>query len=80
MQDLKFSPPIAAVGAHSVASPHGARADPYYWLRDDERRDPAVLAHLGAENAYHAQFRARSQALEDKIYGEIVARLKQRCV
>ncbi len=77
MQDLKFSPPIAGVGAHSVASPHGDRADPYYWLRDDERRDPAVLAHLGAENAYHAQFRARSQALEDKIYGEIVARLKQ---
>jgi oligopeptidase B len=77
MQESEFRPPVADVGTHSVASPHGARTDPYYWLRDDERRDPAVLAHLTAENAYHAKFRAHSQPLEDKIYGEIVARLKQ---
>ena len=77
MLELEITAPIAAVGMHRVESPHGVRIDPYYWLRDDERRDPAVLAHLAAENAYHARFRARSQSLEDKIYGEIVARLKQ---
>ena len=37
---------------HTVASPHGERIDPYYWLRDDERQDPEVLAYLNAENAY----------------------------
>ncbi|MGA2189509.1 MAG: S9 family peptidase [Steroidobacteraceae bacterium] len=73
--DLK--PPIAAVRAHTVSSPHGKRSDPYYWLRDDERTDPEVLAYLSAENAYHAQHLAPVKALEDAIYAEIIARLKQ---
>ena len=31
---------------------HGhTRIDDYYWLRDDARQDPEVLAHLRAENA-----------------------------
>ena len=30
------------------------RDDPWFWLRDDDRKDPAILAHLEAENA-HAQ-------------------------
>jgi oligopeptidase B len=75
ISDLK--PPIAAVRAHTVSSPHGKRSDPYYWLRDDQRTDPEVLAYLTAENAYHAQHLAPVKPLEDKIYAEIVARLKQ---
>ena len=70
-------PPIAPVRMHPVASPHGERADPYYWLRDDDRTDPDVLAYLAAENAFHAQHLAPLKALEDKLYGEIVGRLKQ---
>ena len=73
--DIK--PPVAPVRAHTVSSPHGKRSDPYYWLRDDERTDPEVLAYLKAENAYHAQHLAPVKALEDKIYAEIIARLKQ---
>ena len=45
-------PPKAAIRPHTVASPHGERVDPYYWLRDDERQNPEVLAYLNAENAY----------------------------
>ena len=30
-------PPVAAVRPHVVESPHGNRADEYYWLRDDTR-------------------------------------------
>ena len=44
-------PPVAAMRAHAVASPNGARNDDYYWLRDDERKAPEVLAYLEAENA-----------------------------
>src|SRR5882757_7619813 len=73
----KLEPPIAAVRAHTVSSPHGKRSDPYYWLRDDERTNPEVLAYLSAENAYHAQHLAPVKPLEDQIYAEIVARLKQ---
>ncbi len=73
----KLEPPVAAKRAHEVPSPHGTRSDPYYWLRDDERKDPHVLAHLHAENAYHAQHLAPVKPLEDTLYAEIVARLKQ---
>ncbi len=70
-------PPIAAVRPHEVASPHGNRADEYYWLRDDTRENPEVLAYLEAENAYKAAMTAHAKALEDRVYEEIVARIKQ---
>jgi oligopeptidase B len=69
------TPPEAEVRPHVIASPHGDRVDPYYWLRDDERRDPAVLAYLEAENAYTERHLAGP--LREVLYGEIVARLKQ---
>ena len=75
LSDIK--PPVAAQRAHTVESPHGSRSDPYYWLRDDERSDPAVLEYLHAENAYHAHQRERAKPLEDVVYEEIVGRLKQ---
>jgi oligopeptidase B len=77
MQTPEIDPPIAAIRKYTVSSPHGERSDPYYWLRDDERTDPEVLAYLTAENAYHAQHLAPVKPLEDKIYAEIIARLKQ---
>jgi oligopeptidase B len=73
----KNSPPIATVRPHLVSSPHGQRSDPYYWLRDDERSDADVLAYLQAENTYHALHQAPFKPLEDAIYAEIIARLKQ---
>ena len=53
------------------------RTDPYYWLRDDERQDPEVLAHLEAENAYEEHRLEAVQPLREKLYGEIIGRLKQ---
>jgi oligopeptidase B len=77
MHEPEIQSPVATVENHAVASPHGTRTDPYYWLRDDERRDPRVLAYLNAENDYHARHRAPAKALEDEVYEEIIARLKQ---
>lgn len=71
------APPAAAQRAHTVSSPFGDRQDPWYWLRDDERKDPAMLAYLEAENAYLRAVMAPHRALEQRIYDEIVARLKQ---
>ncbi len=81
MHEPRIKPPMASSSAYTVASPHGERSDPYYWLRDDNRTNPAVLAYLNAENAYHAQLLATAKPLEEKVYGEIVARLKHdaRC-
>lgn len=70
-------PPRPSARPHRVESPHGVREDPYYWLRDDSRTDPDVLAHLHAENVYTSAMLAPVQPLIDALYTEIVARLKQ---
>ncbi len=70
-------PPVAAVRPHRVDSPHGARVDPYYWLRDDTRQDPEVLAYLAAENAWTDAAFAPIRPLQERIYGEIVGRIRQ---
>lgn len=69
-------PPIAAQVPHTVTSPHGDRIDEYYWLRDDTRSNPEVLAHLAAENAYADAMLAHTRPLQDTIYREIVGRIK----
>ena len=70
-------PPRARRRPHEIASSHGVRVDPYYWLRDDERKDPEVLAHLRAENAYREHRLAAILPLEERLYAEIVGRVKQ---
>ncbi|AOS43660.1 Protease 2 [Lacunisphaera limnophila] len=70
-------PPVAEKRPYVVPSPHGGRTDEYYWLRDDTRKDPAVLAYLEAENAYREAMTAHTQATEEALYTEIVARIKQ---
>ena len=70
-------PPVAAVRAYRVVSPNGTREDDYYWLRDDTRSDKHVLGHLQAENAYTDAMLAHTQPLQETLYKEIVARIKQ---
>ncbi|ALN93419.1 S9 family peptidase [Lysobacter gummosus] len=72
------TPPDAAKKPHEVKAPHGAqRSDEYYWLRDDKRKNPQMLAYLNAENAYADAFMKPLKPLEDKLYDEIVGRIKQ---
>lgn len=72
------APPDAAKKPHTVKAPHGAqRGDEYYWLRDDKRKNPEMLAYLNAENAYVDAVMKPLKPLEDKLYGEIVGRIKQ---
>ena len=70
-------PPVASKRPYSVPSPNGAREDDYYWLRDDTRKNPDMLAYLKAENAYADAALAPTKALQDRLYQEIVGRVKQ---
>ena len=71
-------PPVAEQRPHQVPSPHGAvREDEYYWLRDDTRENPEMLAYLNAENAYADAVMAGSQGLQKALYDEIVGRIRQ---
>jgi len=71
-------PPIAAQKPFAVRAPHGAvRSDEYYWLRDDTRQNPEMLAYLASENAYTDAVMAPLSALKDTLYREIVGRIQQ---
>src|SRR5687768_13480032 len=45
----RLGPPVAPKKPYVVRSSAGDRDDPYYWLRDDKRENPEMLAHLKAE-------------------------------
>jgi len=55
---------------------HGhTRVDEYFWLRDDTRKDPDVLAYLAAENEYFDRMMAHTATLQDDLYKEMTDRL-----
>jgi len=57
---------------------HGRTAvDEYAWLRDDERTDADVLAHLEAENAHTAAALGHTAALQERIFQEIKGRVQE---
>lgn len=67
--------PVAEKIPHEM-NLHGVqRNDDYYWMRDDDRKDPKVIAHLEAENSYKkAQF-APFESLQQTLFDELVGRL-----
>jgi oligopeptidase B len=70
------TPPVAAQKPHIVKGPLD-RNDPYYWLRDDSRKNPEMLAYLNAENAYGDAILAPTKPLQAQLFNEIVSRIKQ---
>ena len=77
--EAQTPPPVPHVAKRpfQVTSPNGARTDDYYWLRDDTRKDPAMLAYLAAENGYADARLAPLKPLQAKLYAETVAHIKQ---
>ncbi len=70
-------PPVAAVKPHEVKAPFGAvRIDPYYWLRDDTRKNPEMIGYLEAENAYTDAILAPETARREAIFQEITGRIE----
>ena len=68
-------PPSAARLETSRAHHGDVVVDPYEWLRDKE--DPAVLAHLGAENDYAEAVTTDLQPLREAIFEEIRSRTQE---
>jgi oligopeptidase B len=70
-------PPVAKK-IPTVRKIHGyEEADPYAWLRDDSRESKKVLKHLQAENTYAERVTAPQAKFEEKLYGEMLARIKE---
>ncbi len=73
--DSKLEPPSAAQ-KHRVLTAHGlTRVDEYYWLH--ERDNPQVIAYLNAENDYLKSEMKSTEVLQETLFNEIKARIKQ---
>lgn len=67
--------PIAAL-VPRVDTLHGeVRVDNYFWLRD--RDNPETIKYLEAENAYTTAGMKPTEGLQQRLYDEILARIKQ---
>jgi oligopeptidase B len=80
------TPPIAEK-KDTILEMHGhQRVDPYFWMRlSDEQKSAAqpdahtqkVLDFLNAENDYIQKVMAHTESFQEKLYNEMVGRIKQ---
>jgi oligopeptidase B len=69
------SPPVAK-RVPKVDTLHGdVREDDYFWMR--EKDDPEVTAYLTAENAYTDAVMKPTEAFQETLYAEMLARIKE---
>ena len=67
--------PMADKRPHEMTLHGQTRVDDYFWLRDDTRTDPEVLAYLEKENAYFDAVMKPNEALQDAMFKEMTGRL-----
>ncbi|HUQ19833.1 MAG TPA: S9 family peptidase [Gemmatimonadaceae bacterium] len=72
-----LSPPIARITPRVDTTLGDVRTDNYFWIRDDARKNPDVLAYLDAENRYTESVMKPLEPLMEKLYQEMKGRLKE---
>ncbi len=71
----KLLPPLAKKVPFEL-NRHGIkRIDNYYWLRDDARKAPQMLAYLEAENRYTMDQFTPYESLQKTLFDELIGRL-----
>ena len=74
---MSAKPPVAEKIEHVETRQGREVVDPYHWMRDDERKDPKVIAHLEAENAYTDAVMKPTEELQRQLYEEMLSRIKE---
>ncbi len=69
------TPPVAAKRPRSEELHGDVRIDDYHWMRD--KKDADVIAYLEKENAYTEAMTAHTRPLVNKLYREILGRIKE---
>ncbi|QBJ64203.1 S9 family peptidase [Pseudoalteromonas sp. DL-6] len=67
--------PIAKKQPHALTTHAKTRSDDYYWMRDDERQNAEILAHLAQENAYCDEQLADIKPLQNTLFEELKGRI-----
>jgi len=68
-------PPRAEIVPKELTIHGHTRVDNYYWLA--ERDNPKVVEYLKAENDYLTAVMKHTEPLQQKLYDEIIGRIKQ---
>ncbi len=69
------APPVAKKIPHETEVNGHKMVDNYYWLRD--KQNPDVRAYLQEENAYADAVMKPTEGLQQKLYGEMLSRVKE---
>ena len=79
--------PIARKIPYTITAHGQSRTDEYHWLRDEhwqkivagdlDFKNPEILEYLQAECAYKDHQMADYQPVKEKLYGEILSRIKE---
>ena len=69
------APPVAEVHPDTFVNFGKQRIDNYYWMKD--KTNPKVIEYIKAENAYTDTVMASTRDLQQKIYDEILGRIKE---
>ena len=75
MQEI--TAPVANKIRFAMTIHDDTRIDNYYWMRDDERQDPAVIAHLNAENTYTEAMLKHTESLQASLFEELKGRIQK---
>ena len=85
-QKQKVKPPMAKKIAHEMSLHNDTRVDDYYWMKlSDEQKNTSepdaqtsdVLDYLNSENDYTKKMLAHTEKFQEKLFNEIVGRIKQ---
>lgn len=71
----KPTPPIAEKRPYAITAHEQTRIDDYYWLRERESSD--TLDYLKKENEYMRAMMTHTEALQSKLYEEMVGRIQE---
>ena len=77
VQQSTVAAPIAKKVPHEMEIHGHKRVDNYYWMRDDNRKDPEILAHLEAENTYTKAQLSNTEQLQATLFEELKSRIQK---
>jgi oligopeptidase B len=69
------APPVAKKIPRTTTVHGTTLSDDYFWMRD--KKNPEVIEYLQAENAYTDTMTKSTAALQEKLYKEMIARIKE---
>ncbi|NHN25168.1 S9 family peptidase [Flavobacterium jejuense] len=72
---VDIQPPIAKIVPHTLEKHGDIRTDNYFWL--NQREDKEVIDYLNKENAYYEEMTAHTKQLQDDLFKEMKARIKE---